>query len=352
MIVSLNHVKNKLGFIVSIASIVSACVTSSWAASSQIHTASEKATVVIHCNYAPVTFWDKNTGQPAGFAVDIIDNAAKRAGLEVNYVCKPGWPEMITSVETGEAAISVLLRSPDREKVLLFSSPIDITYLSYFARSQGSVKPDKVPMGYAVGVIKGSRSYEYLKNRQGVNLSIENSYQEGIFSLFAGKIDVFAGEESLILKQARETLLEDRIRKIGRPFAEQERCLAVGKDNVQLQQRLNNALKGFIGSPEYQRIYLAWYGSAAPYWTSKKILTASGSILFIFICVMAYWRYASLVRINAKLVRALDEHRRAEESLRKSEAKLKEAQRIARLGRWELDLIHNSLQWSDTLYDQ
>lgn len=351
MTLARHRVVTVLRCIIAAFSIVISCFSPTGAETPQKLIVPEKATAAIHCNYAPVTFWDKNTDTPSGFAVDIINHAAKSAGLEVNYICKPGWPEMITAVETGEAHISVLLKSPEREKKLLFSTPIDITYLSYFARSQSTIKSGAVPQGYSVGVIKGSRSYEYLINQPKVNLSVEGSYQEGFFNLLAGQIDIFAGEESLIKKQARETHLEDRIRKIGKPFSEQERCLVVSRDNVLLRERLDNALKGFIGSPEYQRIYLTWYGSSAQYWTANKILMASGLILFISIFGMAYWRYKSIIRINRELVRSIDEHRRTEETLRISEAEIKEAQTIARLGRWELDLLKNSLQWSDTIFD-
>ncbi len=40
----------------------------------------------------------------------------------------------------------------------------------------------------------------------------------------------------------------------------------------------------------------------------------------------------------------------AEEALRKSEAQLREAQRIAQLGSWQLDLVTNALLWSDEIY--
>jgi len=38
------------------------------------------------------------------------------------------------------------------------------------------------------------------------------------------------------------------------------------------------------------------------------------------------------------------------ESLARSEARLKEAQQLAQLGSWELDLVHNVLTWSDEIY--
>ncbi len=45
------------------------------------------------------------------------------------------------------------------------------------------------------------------------------------------------------------------------------------------------------------------------------------------------------------------ERRQAVDKLQQSEEKLKEAHRIARLGDWELDLIHNVLRWSEGVYE-
>lgn len=45
----------------------------------------------------------------------------------------------------------------------------------------------------------------------------------------------------------------------------------------------------------------------------------------------------------------ITEHKEAEEALRISESRLKEAQRITRIGNWELDLTTNTLYWSDEI---
>ncbi|MBI3805037.1 MAG: PAS domain S-box protein [Nitrospirae bacterium] len=52
----------------------------------------------------------------------------------------------------------------------------------------------------------------------------------------------------------------------------------------------------------------------------------------------------------SKLTRDLTERREAEERLRKSQAQLSVAQRIAHIGSWEWEIASNTLTWSDELY--
>jgi PAS domain S-box-containing protein len=318
----MDYLRHLRGFCLLSAALL-ACVHPSWAAVVADKSSPAKIVAVLHCDYPPVSFWDKAGEKPSGFFVDIMESITNRTGFQVNYICKSGWSEMIGAIESGEADLGVLLRSEEREKKLLFSVPIDITYLSLFARSGSDVNPALAPAGYTVGIIKGSMAYEQLHNRPDVKLRVVDSYQAGIFSLLAGEIGLFAGEESMILRQAREARLDDRIKRVGKPFIERERGLAVRKDNNRLQAALNESLSGFVGSPEYQRIYLKWYGTPTPYWTGEKILSVSAASLLIVIGVMAFWRYLSLAKINKDLVQQNAERQRAEEALKKSESFVK-----------------------------
>jgi PAS domain S-box-containing protein len=61
-------------------------------------------------------------------------------------------------------------------------------------------------------------------------------------------------------------------------------------------------------------------------------------------------RTAELAGANAALAGEIEERQRVEESLRKSERLLAEAQEIAHLGSWEWDIPGDRITWSDELY--
>jgi PAS domain S-box-containing protein len=60
--------------------------------------------------------------------------------------------------------------------------------------------------------------------------------------------------------------------------------------------------------------------------------------------------HAALEKRIAERTHELAERKRAEEALRKSEASLREAQRIAHLGNWDWDVTNNELRWSEEIF--
>lgn len=294
------------------------CIHSAQAAVSSDRSSPSKITAVFHCDYPPVSFWDKNTDKASGFLVDMMESIAARAGLQVTHTCRNGWLEIIGAIESGEADLAVLIRTEERDKRVLFSDPLESTYLAFFARTQSTIDPDTED-GLTVGAVRGSRTLEYLKKRGGLKLRVESSYQNGLFSLLAGEVDLFAGEEATILNRAREAGLEDRIKVTGKPFAEGARCFVMRKDSAQLLALLNRALPELKASPDYQRIYSSWYGKPKPYWTVRRALTVSGAFLVIVVSGMALWRYLSVLKINRNLMEQIAERKMAEQALRVGE---------------------------------
>jgi len=60
--------------------------------------------------------------------------------------------------------------------------------------------------------------------------------------------------------------------------------------------------------------------------------------------------YEELEQRVRELENKIDELRLSEKAIKKTESRLKEAEQIAKIGHWELDLSSDTLYWSDEIY--
>jgi hypothetical protein len=84
--------------------------------------------------------------------------------------------------------------------------------------------------------------------------------------------------------------------------------------------------------------------------SEKRYVRKDGSFTWINLTRSVVRDNAGRPRYAVAVVEDINERRAAEDALRRGEARLNEAQRIAQLGNWELDLKTNRLVWSDEIY--
>ncbi|NOU17533.1 MAG: PAS domain S-box protein [Bacteroidales bacterium] len=108
--------------------------------------------------------------------------------------------------------------------------------------------------------------------------------------------------------------------------------MMVAEDREKAKQNLDRALNGeqiieeaYFGDESRSRLYFQV--------SHNPIKTENGNIIGVVV-----------------LAQDISERRQMEETLRKNECTLKEAQRVGRLGSWELNIINNHLTWSDQIY--
>ena len=196
--------------------------------------------------------------------------------------------------------------SKEREKDLAFSSLIDTFPISYFVRTEhGGINAD--PGIHTVGVIRGSIAFEKLKDRSYLRLVLYEEYPHGLFDLLAGKIEAFACPGPTLWQLARETGVEGHIKVVDRPVAAITRAIAVRKSDRALLDRLNSAIDGYVGTPDYQQVHAKWHGSPVPFWTTDRISAVVAAVFTVIIIVLAVWRYRSLLRLNRELSTAIAE---------------------------------------------
>lgn len=280
---------------------------------------------VIPTDAPPAYFRDKKSGKASGFAVDVMTRVAEKSGIRLSFINGTSWSDIIKKLKNGEADLVPGIGITDeRKKALAFTEPFDTASLSILVRSRNSTIKE-LDSGHEIGVMKGSSAYEYLNNNHAITLAQYDSYTSGLFDLLAGHIDAFVCDEHILLSLAREAGVEERIKTIGPPLVEIKRAIAVRKSDAQLVVRLNKVVTEFVGSPEYQELYQKWYGKPKPYWTPKRIIFSMTVVAVFAVCLMALWRYLSLLKLNRVLLKNMAELERAEQNRIRLETAIKAA---------------------------
>ena len=249
---------------------------------------------VIPMDAPPTYYRDQHTGEPTGFAVDLADAVARRSGLSITYRFANNWEEIERIIRRNEADIVPGLSiSEGRMSIYVFSEPFEIFTISFFVRAGSS--SSELKEGSTVGIIRGSVANELLRSREDIQLVPYENFETGLFDLLAGKIDSFACPAPIFWRLARETRVDDQIAIAGKPVAEVKRAFGVRKDRTELVGRLNKAMEGFVGSPEYQKIYTKWYGRPHPFISLSKQTVWVLAIMSLAVICLGIWRYRSVL---------------------------------------------------------
>jgi len=83
---------------------------------------------------------------------------------------------------------------------------------------------------------------------------------------------------------------------------------------------------------------------------NKRYMRKDGRIIDVVVSSKFVYTADGSMSYSVAFVQDVTERKRAERQLRQSEERLREAQRIARLGFWQWDLVKDELFWSDELF--
>ena len=278
----------------------------------------------VHRNFPPAYSVDKN-GRPTGFAVELTEKIAPLAGLKVAYIVKNSWAEVNEALKKGGADfIPDMGVIKERKAVYDFTAPFRTFSVSIFVRKQTyDIRTIDDLMGRKVGVVRTNAGEKILKEHKGIDLRIYSNVSDIVFELLSGHVDAVVYPESVLTKLAWEAGVDHRIKVAGKPLTEVKRAMAVSKGNTELLKRLDDAVKSFIKTKEYQQLYTKWFGRPQPFWTVSRVIWAMSGLLLILIISMGTWRYFSVLRLNRELKNSINRIRQTEKTLKESEERFR-----------------------------
>lgn len=205
------------------------------------------------------------SGNFEGFEVDIVTEAAKRAGMTVNIEGYDFQP-LFAATSSGriDVAISSITITPERLGSQSFTQPYYDSDMGIAAKTDGAVKSLADLKGKIVGVLSGSTGEKYAndnKDAQGfAEVKGYNTQQDVLLDLAAGRVDGVVsdvpGMEYAFTKMQGLAVV-DRI-KTGEQYG-----LMMTKDSPHLA-KINDAITEMKKDGTLQAIHKKWFGTDAP----------------------------------------------------------------------------------------
>lgn len=300
-------------------------------ASSPQNASLQTVTAVVPANFPP-QYIVTTDGVLTGFAIEVMNEIADLANLDVTYQVEPDW----LAVQQAFAADEVDLIPnygilPERQHQMAFTSPVETFPISIAVRhTTQEIETLDDLVNHPVAVVKTNASqfiladYNQSLRAQGMIREVAvDTPETALLRLLAGDVDAVIYPEPVLLRLARQARVEHRIKIVGEPLQEVKRAIAVQPDQPELLRRLDQAVRQFINTPQYAAIYRQWYGTPTPFWTVKRVVWVMIALLVLSLSVFIVWRDLTLERFNRQLQREIEQRHQSELQMRDSEERFR-----------------------------
>ncbi len=232
-----------------------------------------------------------------------MDEIAKLADLEAKYLVAKNFSIAVDLLKRGEADLipnSGIL--PERLDTFSFTRPLETFSVSLFVRdSTDDLRSTDDLVGRSLAVVEKNIGLFMFGRRKDIDVHVYADARSALFDLLRGHVDAFVYPSSVLLSLARQVGVEERIKVVGSPLKEVKRGIRVMKGKDVLLARLDKAVREFVGTTNYQRIYAKWYGTPKPFWTVRRAISVMSAFLVLTLLSFLGWHYRFTVRLNRAL---------------------------------------------------
>lgn len=225
----------------------------------------ETIVVGLDDTFAPMGFRDES-GELIGFDIDLANKVGEELGVNIEF--KPiDWnaKEMELKAGTIDCVWNGMSVTPERKenmalsdkylnnKIVLMAladSDTDVTDASQLADLKIGTQVDSS----ALGVLKSNEAYDSFKD----NVQEYDTYDTAIMDLKAGRIDVIAVDQ--VLGEYTNNNLGGEMKECTYDLGDDFYVIGFAKDNTELRDKVNDALKKLVDNGEAAKISEKWFG--------------------------------------------------------------------------------------------
>jgi PAS domain S-box-containing protein len=249
----------------------------------------------------PPQFSVDDQGNPTGFAIDVMEEIASRAGIRLTYRVFDSFAEVSEAMRRGEAHIIPNSGvTPERKRDYLFTEPVEAVPVSVFVREDTTkIQGIEDLTGRKVGVVEHNVSQKLVVDRPDIVSIVHRDAVTALFALLSGQTDALIFPAPVMVRLIRQAGVENKVRIVGQPLLEIKRAIRVQKSEPALFAALNAVVKDFVGTPTYRKIYIKWYSKPMPVWTAQRVGWSMGAIIVVIVLMFIMWRY----RVGVEMIR-------------------------------------------------
>ena len=212
-------------------------------------------------DFAPFEFQDEGQKEYQGFDMDLIRAIGKEMGYEVE-IQNLGFDGLIPALQGKniDVIISGMTINDERKQNVLFSEPYYQSGLTMVVRSdEQGIKTFQDLKGKKVAVQMGTTSAAEVSKIDGVEVKTLNTPADCFMELKAGGVDAVVNDRPVndyyITKSGATG-----VKALEEKLTAEDYGIAVGKDNKELQEKINAAFKKIKENGEYDKIFAKWFG--------------------------------------------------------------------------------------------
>jgi len=220
-----------------------------------------KIRVATDATWPPFEYVNEKTKQLEGFDIDLMNEVARKAGLQVDYV-NVGFESLLEGLATCkyDAAISSITITAERKKSMAFSGPYVIAGQVVVVRKDNTDVVSKDNLGgKQVGAEVATTGAMEVDKIKGAVLKPYDKIDVAYQDLMNRRIDAVVSDYPLALAYVGKN--PDKLKTVGSMFTSEFYGIAVCTNKAELLAKINTALKSCLDEGLVDKLFDKWISS-------------------------------------------------------------------------------------------
>ncbi|WP_177916865.1 ABC transporter substrate-binding protein [uncultured Eubacterium sp.] len=209
-------------------------------------------TMVTNAEFPPYEYTEG--GEVVGIDAEVAKAIADKLGMKLEIV-DTKFDSIIPGVQSGkyDMGMAGLTVTPEREQNVAFSDPYATGIQSIIVKEDSEIKSvDDLSSSTKIGVQLGTTGDIYAKDDFGADAVVEmDKGADAVQALLAGKIDCV-----IIDNEPAKSFVEANpgLKILDTAYAQEDYAICFAKENTELKEKVNTALKELIADGTLQKI--------------------------------------------------------------------------------------------------